>query len=370
MKQLFTDLKTIFSALFLAGTFSVQSQTAAALHFDGANDVITLGTAVSSSLTNQNKLTVEAWVNPTASVGLNNIIGNYNTIGNNNMQFLLRQNGTTDYQFWIGSSANNQYSACISAAAPTLGIWQHVAGVWDNGAMSIYVNGVLSATASVPFNVLNAISAPVLIGNNNINENFEGGIDEIRIWRTARTACEIQSYMNCEISTSAPNLLANYHFNQGIAGGNNSTQQTLFDASGNGLNGSLVGFALTGTVSNWVAPGGVISGSNTPAAAALPTVAANPGFTICSGSTVALTGTMSSATYSWTGGITNGVAFTPTAPVSTYTLNASNPNGCSGSSVDNSLHICLQRHSWRSITLRRNGCRKLRNINKYSIYRR
>lgn len=333
MKKNLFSIKKMFSALLLAGATTVSAQTGAALKFDGVDDRVNLGTAISTSLTGQNKLTIEAWVNPSSSVGLNNIIGNYNTANNNNMQFLLRQNAAADYQFWIGNTTNNQYSVCISTAAPTVGIWQHVAGVWDNGAMAIYINGVLSGTANISFNQLNANSAPVVIGNNSISENFDGSIDEIRIWRSARTACEIQSYMNCEISTSAPNLLANYHFNQGIAGGNNATQTTLQDASGNGLSGSLLSFALTGTFSNWVAPGGVVSGSTTPAAAAIPTISANPGFTVCSNSTVALTGTLSGATYTWTGGISNGVAFTPTAPITTYTLNASNPTGCSGSSV-------------------------------------
>nr|HMT30220.1 hypothetical protein [Bacteroidia bacterium] len=52
-------------------------------------------------------------------------------------------------------------------------------------------------------------------------------------------------------------LVANYHFNQGVAGGTNTGATSLTDATGNGFTGTLTNFALTGSTSNWVAPGGV-----------------------------------------------------------------------------------------------------------------
>jgi len=143
-----------------------------------------------------------------------------------------------------------------------LNTWQHVTGVWDGSSLYIYLNGVLqSTTAGVTGSSLNGLlTNPVIIGHDNVNENFTGNIDEVRIWSRALCSSEIQNGMNCEIPTTGTGLLANYHFNEGIAASANPGVTTLTDASGNSYNGTLTNFALTGATSNWIMPGGVASG--------------------------------------------------------------------------------------------------------------
>ena len=66
---------------------------------------------------------------------------------------------------------------------------------------------------------------------------------------------------------------------------------------------------------------------------ATPTVtaSASPNDTICTGSTVILTGAGAS-TYSWSNGVTDGVAYTPTV-TATYTVTGSDVNGCKGTAI-------------------------------------
>ena len=97
--------------------------------------------------------------------------------------------------------------------------------------------------------------------------------------------------------------ISNYHFNQGIAAVNNSTVTTLTDVSGNSNSGPLTNFALTGATSNWVAPGGVISGSITPAvcpvAAALNFDGVNDYIDLGNGITTSLTGSTKISLEAW-----------------------------------------------------------------------
>src|SRR5574343_218365 len=58
----------------------------------------------------------------------------------------------------------------------------------------------------------------------------------------------------------------------------------------------------------------------------LPTVNAGPDVAVCIGGSVTLTGS-GAATYSWSGGISNGVAFAPSA-TTTYTLTGTSAAGC------------------------------------------
>jgi gliding motility-associated-like protein len=62
-------------------------------------------------------------------------------------------------------------------------------------------------------------------------------------------------------------------------------------------------------------------------------ITASPSPSVCPGNTVSLSGTPTTYTYTWGGGITNGVAFTPTASA-TYTVMATDANGCT-SAVNN-----------------------------------
>lgn len=89
---------------------------------------------------------------------------------------------------------------------------------------------------------------------------YLGDVVELRLWNAVRSQAQIQANMNTEF-TCPVGLYAYYKFNHGIASTNNSTVTTATDASGNNLNGTLMNFALTGRVSNWVSPIGIIQGS-------------------------------------------------------------------------------------------------------------
>ncbi len=291
------------------------STAASALNFDGVDDNVDIGNAMNTILDPLNKITVEAWVKPSTTAGLGVIIGNYGTPAGQ-MQFLLRRDGD-QYAMWVDDGAGFKV-VNSGVATVTTGIYQHVAGVWDGSKLQVFINGVLKATTTGVIGTSFASTTNLVkMGLNNINENFTGNIDEVRIWTIARTQCEINTFKNCEIPTNAAGLLANYHFNQGYSAGNNPTVTTLTDASGNSNNGTLTAFALTtGTISNWVSPGGVINGSVTPLPSPLGSSATPPA--VCMGGTTTLNGTGAN-TYTWTSGVSNGVAFTPTA-TATYTL--------------------------------------------------
>ena len=304
---------------------------AAALNFDGVNDNVNIGTSLGNTLTGTNKITAEAWVKPTTTSGpFRIIVGNYST-PLNQMQFCLRQQGTS-YSFFIGNGSLGSYNSLNAVNTVTTGVWQHVAGTWDGSIARIYVNGVLTSTASITYPSFGVTTNSVIIGTNTVPEPWSGDIDEVRIWNVTRTQCEINTFKNCEIPTTSTGLLANYHFNQGINAGNNASITTLIDASASAYTGTITGMPLTGATSNWVSPGGVTSGSVTPANLT-PTVSSTvTNSVICSGNSTTLSGTGAN-TYVWTNGVTNAAAFTPTV-TNTYTVTGTNTlTGCTNTAV-------------------------------------
>jgi hypothetical protein len=334
MRKITKKIAVAFTALFItAGVTTIKAQTGAALNIvsTATADAVVLNQAISTnSLVGKTKITVEAWVRPTTLSGNGCIVGNY-TSPLNQLQFLLRRNGT-QYLFLVGPGNAPAYMGVTTPInTATVNIWQHVACVYDGTVTSVFINGVLSATNSISSYTFATNTNSIIIGTNSINESYNGDIDELRIWNTNRSKCEISTFMNCEIPTNATNLIANYHFNQGVAAANNSTVTTLFDATSNGYNGTLNNFALTGATGNWVTPGGVVSNFTTSIA--------TPGYTntalgICPGGTVAL-GSTNVTSFTWTPTLTNNAPFTPTASTSYSFTGTNSVTSCSISSVAN-----------------------------------
>jgi hypothetical protein len=286
----------------------------ASLNFNATTDYVDIGTAIATAIDPINTITVEAWVYPTAvSNGLGNnfgmIVGNYNTSANN-MQFMLRKESGTDYAFWVNCGAGYQAVGAVNSL--TLNTWQHIAGVWNGSDIKIYINGVLkNTTTGVTGSSFVTLANPIRMGKNLANEKFVGNIDEVRIWRRALPQCEIQNNMNTELQSGQIGLLAYYKFNQGIASGNNASINTLTDSSGNAYTGTLNSFSLTGTASNWTAPGAVVTGTMSPTLLSVVSPQAfNTGATVAN---LVATGT----TLQWYAVSTGGAALVSTTPLAT-----------------------------------------------------
>lgn len=103
---------------------------------------------------------------------------------------------------------------------------------------------------------------------------------------------------------------------------------TSISSLGNGYN--FTTNILTATDTFWVSAHNCDSSSGRLAIIVhvnpIITISATPNDTVCAGSPIILTASGAN-TYSWTGGITNGISFTPIAST-TYTVTATDINGC------------------------------------------
>lgn len=269
--------------LLLLTTKQMNSQAGAALNFDGFNDFVEVATATNLPLGNSPR-TLEAWIK-TTYVGGSTVIFNYGTIASNQRCGLIVEGGSGRLYF-VGEFNDLQGTATSTVAD---GNWHHVAVVYTGGptgTLSLYVDGVFN-TSQVKN--LNTTGTNLRIGQRafpQTGERFNGSIDEVRIWNVARTQCEINAFKNCEIPSTATGLVANYHFNQGVAGAANPTVTTLTDVSGSANTGTVLNLALTGTTSNWVSPGGVVSDFTT---STTPSITLNGNFNLIANGTTTTT---------------------------------------------------------------------------------
>lgn len=245
-------------------TFFSFGQQGTHLDFDGINDQIDLGNALSTTLAPLNKITVEAWVKPNPTFYNGVIFGNYAYPTDNGLCQVLLRRDSNSYTFHVNDGTT--LKSVTATASVQFGTWQHIAGVWDGSTIKIYVNGVLSATTAGVTG-----SSFVSLPNNSFtigfslagapDEAFYGEIDEVRLWNYDRTATQILGNKDCELQGTETGLLAYYNFNQGTAGGNNIGLTTLTNSVSGGSNGTLTNFLLDETSSNWVSGSPVTTGN-------------------------------------------------------------------------------------------------------------
>lgn len=294
-------------------TTGSQCTTASSLNFDGIDDKVVIGNTMNTILASLNTITVEAWVNPTNTTFNGVIIGNYHNSTNTEMQFLLRRDFDT-FTFWVNDGTGFKV-VDSGLASVTINSWQHVAGVWDGSSLYIYVDGVLKGiTTGVTGSSFASTNNSIAIGSNSYPEHFTGSIDEVRIWNRALNQCEIENNINGELLAGQTGLLAYYQFNQGIASEDNTAITSLTDSSGNNYNGTLTNFALTGTTSNWVSLGGIITNSVSPTYNT-PNVNAVTSQSVCNNSLTTPFIFSSSTTGTLCGETNEGGTITLTAPV-------------------------------------------------------
>ncbi|AWG20509.1 hypothetical protein FFWV33_02670 [Flavobacterium faecale] len=227
------------------------------LNFDGVNDYVSINNITTASFT------LEAYIKTTTNspggvypyqgVGiLDSDVGG----PANDFTFTVLNNKLS---FWDGNA--NQNVNGITTVVD--GNWHHVAVVRTSGtSIKVYVDGVLDGQVNVAGTAVLNSNSKIYIGSSKTdNRYFNGSIDDVRIWNSARTAEQINASKNCELQGNEASLVSYYKFNQGNDAANNSGITTLTDATSNANNGTLTNLALTGATSNWLAGSPVVTGS-------------------------------------------------------------------------------------------------------------
>ncbi|MDD2802537.1 MAG: LamG domain-containing protein, partial [Methylococcales bacterium] len=170
----------------------VEGKYGSALSFDGVDDYVTLGSG--SSISSLNDLTFEAWVNPKADYGkqLPRIIDAYYSL------WITASNGLVTFRY---QNAVGQYSDVSDSSALPVGSWTHLVATYSSvdNKPKLYRNGVLVATGNVVLGPTG--SATVHLGDTGLNNrNFNGLIDDVRIYNYARTQDQIFQDYNAGLS--------------------------------------------------------------------------------------------------------------------------------------------------------------------------
>lgn len=205
------------------------------LEYNGLNNRATV--PFNAVLNPSQSITLEAWVYP------------YNLAGES-------QRMVMDKPFYNWSNPYHQYNMGINDEGTHFALlvtngqwhvmehgnytvplneWTHLAWTYDGSVFTTYVNGQFNQSSQVT-GLIPGFETPLTIGVRGAPDwqygFFDGLIDEIRIWNTARTQPQIQDFMTIQLTGNEPGLMAYWTFDEGDG-------QRFFDRSPNNLAGNL-----------------------------------------------------------------------------------------------------------------------------------
>ncbi|WP_422106831.1 LamG-like jellyroll fold domain-containing protein [Winogradskyella sp.] len=245
-----TLLLSILAYLFISTTITAQ------IDLDGSVDHVSFDNTIAEFDLGRNgsEFTIEAWFlnrTPNSDHSERNIISNFSSWwGFRGFRLFVQSNFLT--LRWIDGGFNTM----TATHRVTANTWHHVAVTFDDtGAPTLarlYVDGVLIESRSMDrINYFSTNRHQLEIGASFLGQDFNGFIDEVRLWDVALTEQQIREMMNQEIrenNTVTPTGIEGVTTNQEIPGldwnnllGYYQLDGDTLDSSGNGRNGTLNG---------------------------------------------------------------------------------------------------------------------------------
>ncbi|MDX1452855.1 MAG: LamG domain-containing protein, partial [Oleiphilaceae bacterium] len=158
--------------------------------FDGTGDYIEIPD--NNAFDIDQELTVMAWINADTLPGsdLRTIVSK-----DTNYEFHINSSGNI---FWWWNTDTGAARSLTSTATISTGTWHHVAIVYSraNGRQEIFIDGVASGSQTYTNESLDTNALPLYIGTdyNYRSRDFDGAIDEVKIFDRALPAAAIQRY--------------------------------------------------------------------------------------------------------------------------------------------------------------------------------
>ncbi|MFP4474496.1 MAG: PKD domain-containing protein [Desulfatibacillaceae bacterium] len=172
------------------------------VYLDGSGDFLRI--PWDAAMDNQT-FTIEMWIKPEAT---------------GDDMFFMRGDYWGANEVLFGFNSGSQLDTYINGVSNTYdgganlmdGNWHHVAMTYDGATVTVYVDGSQYGTASrayeLDFGESDAIIGADMDGfNRSLNEWYHGGIDEVRLWSTARTGAEIATNMFSELAGTEDGLV-------------------------------------------------------------------------------------------------------------------------------------------------------------------
>jgi ABC-type amino acid transport substrate-binding protein len=178
----------------------------------------------SLNLANTGEFTLESWIFTNFTDNNTHGILGYNSGNANSYPSISIINKTSVI---IGFGDGSQWRSFTVEDAINPNSWNHLAVTFDGTDYKLYVNAVEIFSTTDLAGIKPASTQQLEIGRVG-NNYFQGAIDEVRIWNTARSAGEIQQRMIEQLDGSEDGLVGYWDFNGNLLDKSGNENQATF----------------------------------------------------------------------------------------------------------------------------------------------
>lgn len=214
-----------------------------ALSFDGINDVASV--TVPDGGANETAFTIETWFKTTKATGTF-----FEVEGSGADRFIFLLNGKVCFYVY---APPNTATACSTVATYNDGVWHHAAGTLGAiGGTRVFVDGAPAGASALP--VASTFTADTIFaigyghtGFLSAANNFNGQLDEMRVWSVERSPAEIAANYKQTLAPTTAGLQAYWKLDE------TGSATKAVDSTTHGYDATLSNFTFT--TSPWVGPG-------------------------------------------------------------------------------------------------------------------
>ncbi|WP_248722594.1 choice-of-anchor D domain-containing protein [Seonamhaeicola sp. ML3] len=162
------------------------------IYFDGASDYIEMGDVLDL---NTSEFTISAWIKRDSGTTNASILSKRDASNTEGYDFKINASGYLEF------TINGGASTLTSSVVIPENEWHQAAVIFDNGNLSLYIDGVQdTSSSSVPNPVATSQSFCIAAADGNSpTALFAGNIDEVRVWNIALSVDQLRFIMNQEV---------------------------------------------------------------------------------------------------------------------------------------------------------------------------
>ena len=160
-----------------------------AMQFDGQNDYVNVGSRASLDVTQA--ITIAAWVNPDS---LSTVAQNSVADRGASYWLFISKDSRLSFLRYNENDPGWGFSVMATDEIIETGSWTHVAATYDIAAgneVNLYIDGVLHKTGNFVNGAISSSNSAFTIGNRMGQHQFDGAIDDVRVYSTALAAGDV-----------------------------------------------------------------------------------------------------------------------------------------------------------------------------------
>jgi len=162
--------------------------------------------------------------------------------------------GQPDYSLGINADGNLSFTAsvggkkleAVSGFTMKQDTWHHVCGTFDGKAVRIFVNGNEHGKTEGSGSIANSAANFTIAKSSPSHDNpFVGSIDEVRLWKRARSGTELKADIHQRLIGLESDLVGYWRFDE-------NSGDTVHDQTNNKTDGTIHGLGGTNPDAKWI----------------------------------------------------------------------------------------------------------------------